>query len=340
MLQADSRSLAGAGRGTADLVVTSPPYPMIGMWDALFSRLNARVGRELSSGNADKAFELMHAELDPVWRGIYAALREGGIACIVVGDATRKADGLFRLFPNHSRILESCRLAGFHVLPGILWRKQSNKPNKFMGSGMMPPSAYPTLEHEHILVMRKGAARHFSTAAERSTRRRSAFFWEERNLWFSDVWEDVKGERQTAGAGSPRVRSASFPAGLARRLICMFSLQGDTVLDPFAGSGTTCLAAAECARNSVGLELEGQLALTARANLRGAVRGSRNFTSSRVQSHLDYVAECERRGRNLGYVSSRYGFPVTTSQETDIELPCASSTAESDDGSVTVDYEA
>lgn len=338
LIRADSRFLCDREESFADIVVTSPPYPMIEMWDGLFSSLNGRIGECLSGGRTDEAFELMHAELDRVWVGIYKALRAGGIACIVAGDATRTIDGDFRLFPNHSRILSACTEAGLRPLPGILWRKQSNKPNKFMGSGMLPPSAYPTLEHEHILILRKGAARRFETAGEKANRRRSAFFWEERNSWFSDVWEGLKGERQATETGTSRGRKASFPVELARRLICMFSVQGDTVLDPFLGSGTTSIAAAECARNSAGYEMDSSLLQRVSGRFAATAESSHAFTSSRLQAHSEFIRDLATRGKHPKYRSRKYGFPVVTAQETDIELPVVSMTNETGDGRYTVDY--
>ena len=110
---------------------------------------------------------------------------------------------------------------GFSALPDILWRKQANTPNKFMGSGMLPAGAYVTLEHEYILIMRKGPKREFKTEGERVNRRESALFWEERNIWYSDVWTDIKGEKQDFvipvsrsimhRPPVPRLRSAAFP---------------------------------------------------------------------------------------------------------------------------------
>lgn len=335
---ADSRLLEGVEEPFADIVVTSPPYPMIEMWDSMFSALSGGVGGSLAAGRADEAFETMHAELDHVWKGIYRSLREGGIACIVVGDATRTVNGGFRLFPNHSRIISACTGAGFHPLPCILWRKQSNKPNKFMGSGMFPPSAYPTLEHEHILIFRKGAARRFATAEGKAARKRSAFFWEERNLWFSDVWEDLKGERQVNAPGASRERKASFPSELARRLICMFSVQGDTVLDPFLGSGTTSIAAAECARNSVGYETDGSFMDTISRRFSEAPVSSRAYTESRLRNHTDRMRDLATSGRRPKYRSRQYGFPVVTSQEVDIELPVVAVSRETVEGSYSVEY--
>ncbi len=105
--------------------------------------------------DGNMAFELMHKELDKVWKEVYRFSRSGGIACINIGDATRKVNSSFKLYPNHARILQHCTNLGFHILPAILWRKQANAPNKFMGSGMLPVGAHVTLEHEHILILRK-----------------------------------------------------------------------------------------------------------------------------------------------------------------------------------------
>src|SRR5206468_5334175 len=102
----------------------------------------------------------------------------------------------FILYPNHVRIASHLVRLGFNPLPAILWRKQTNAPNKFMGSGMFPPGAYVTLEHEYVLIVRKGDKRAFDSEVIRSRRRESAFFWEERNDWFSDVWFDLKGTGQ------------------------------------------------------------------------------------------------------------------------------------------------
>ncbi len=326
----DSRSMHGVRSGTVDLVITSPPYPMIEMWDGLFSDLNMRIGGLISSGKGDAAFELMHSELDKVWRSSFSLLREGGIACIVVGDATRKIGGSFRLFQNHSRILSYCAALGMEPLPGIIWRKESNKPNKFMGSGMLPPSAYPTLEHEYVLLLRKGGNRLFVTSDEKERRRSSAYFWEERNRWFNDLWTDIKGERQSTAGDTVSRRNASFPVEIANRLVCMFSIQGDTVLDPFLGIGTTAVSAACCGRNSIGYEIEKSISDRAAKRLLSAGREGRPLAERRLREHRLYVEGCRSAGRELRYTNRRYGFPVTTSQETDIVLPLLSEITEKD----------
>ncbi|MFB6144335.1 MAG: site-specific DNA-methyltransferase, partial [Candidatus Nanohaloarchaea archaeon] len=239
--------------GSVDLVVTSPPYPMIEMWDEMFSRMDREIEEALEKDEGEEAFELMHGILDEVWETVDSALKEGGIVCINVGDATRKIGGDFRMFSNHFRIIEFFRSRGYRQLPGILWRKPANSAAKFMGSGMLPPNAYVTLGHEHILVFRKGGNRSFDSKEKRYS---SAYFWEERNTWFSDLWEDVNGTLQQLESSELRDRSAAYPLEIPYRLINMYSLQGDTVLDPFWGTGTTTLAAIASARNSIGIEVE------------------------------------------------------------------------------------
>ena len=252
----NARQMDALQQHSVDLVVTSPPYPMIEMWDTLFARQSTEIEQALASRNGRDAFERMHRELDVVWQEIRRILKPGGIVCINIGDATRTVDGRFSLYPNHARILNKFLKLGFHALPVILWRKQTNAPNKFMGSGMLPPSAYVTLEHEYILILRKGYKREFKRETERQNRRASAFFWEERNRWFSDVWMDVKGAAQHLGSRAARRRSAAFPFEIPYRLINMFSVKGDLVVDPFLGIGTTMWAAAAAARNCVGYEIE------------------------------------------------------------------------------------
>ncbi len=242
--------------GSVDLIVTSPPYPMVEMWDGILTQQSKRISSCLSTGRGREAFQLMHEVLDRAWGESYRVLKNGGIACINIGDATRTLNGDFQLYSNHSRILNHCLDLGFAALPDILWRKPTNAPTKFMGSGMLPVGAYVTYEHEYILVLRKGTRRQFKTAKEKENRRKSAFFWEERNRWFSDIWFDIRGTEQDLFDTATRQRSAAFPYELAHRLICMFSIGGDRVLDPFAGTGTTLAASVAAGRNAVGIEID------------------------------------------------------------------------------------
>ncbi len=305
---------------SVDLVLTSPPYPMIGMWDETFAALSPAARAALKRSDGRGAFEAMHRALEPVWREAYRVLKPGGFACINIGDATRSVADDFMLYPNHARLLTIGLELGFTPLPAVLWRKPTNSPTKFMGSGMLPAGAYVTLEHEYILVLRKGGKREFTEPEPKRLRRESAIFWEERNAWFSDVWTDLRGARQDLGKKQARRRSGAFPLELAYRLVCMFSAKGDTVLDPFLGTGTTARAAAAAGRNSIGLEIEPGFRGEVFAGLHGLVPAARTRIQARIEDHLAFLHTCRETGRNLRHVNRHYRFPVVTSQETDILL--------------------
>jgi modification methylase len=312
-----SHSMKAVTDGEVQLIVTSPPYPMIGMWDRTFSAMDPQVGIALENGDGPGAFTLMHGRLDRVWAECHRVLQPGGFLCINIGDATRKVRDCFRLYTNHSRITSFCESLGFQSLPAVLWRKQTNAPNKFMGSGMLPSGAYVTLEHEYILIFRKGDKR---GPADLSGDRRSAsaFFWEERNAWFSDIW-DFKGVRQAISGGETRIRSGAYPFERAYRLICMYSMQGDTVLDPFLGTGTTLAACLSAARNGIGYEIDATMSDVIRETVLRASRSMNAVAQDRLAAHLRFVAEQEaRRGIPLGYANEVYGF--RTRQETKLRL--------------------
>ena len=321
---ADARRMSAVPDGSVALVVTSPPYPMIELWDEQFASADPLIAQALSAEDGNRAFESMHTRLDAVWRECHRLLQPGGLACINIGDATRKMGDEFRLFSNHSRILQALTRLGFSVLPDILWRKPTNAPNKFLGSGMLPAGAYVTYEHEYILIARKGGPRKFSPA-DKARRRRSAFFWEERNQWFSDVWLGLVGARQLLGNGGfddrdTRTRSAAFPFELAYRLIQMYSLIGDTVLDPFLGTGTTTAAAIASGRGSIGFEIERGFDQPIRNTIDTAVRLGNAYAERRLEAHLDFVESREEAGRPCRHVNRHYGFPVVTRQETDLQI--------------------
>lgn len=303
---------------SVDLVVTSPPYPMIEMWDEIFIRQDKRIRQALNRQDGPLAFESMHGQLDRVWDEVFRVLKRGGIACINIGDAVRTINGRFSLYTNHSRILTHLQKIGFSTLPAILWRKQTNAPNKFMGSGMMPAGAYVTLEHEYILILRKGGKREFLTEAEKRLRRESAFFWEERNTWFSDVWMDLKGTTQKLFEHNTRDRSAAFPFELPYRLVNMFSLKGDMVLDPFLGLGTTMFAAMAANRNSIGYEIDSGLTDLILSKLTGIVSLSNTRIIERLSGHCDFIEDRYADKGGFKHSNKYYGFPVMTGQETEL----------------------
>src|SRR5216117_761312 len=214
----DSREMAEVNDRSIHLIVTSPPYPMVAIWDDFFTEVSA------------STYDAMHEYLNQVWREVERVLVPGGIACINIGDATRTRDGLFHLYPNHSRIIENFEKLGFVTLPYVLWKKPTTKPHykgkgAFLGSGFLPPND--------------------------PDRYKSRFTKRERDEWFSQVWK-VQGVRQNVDGLERRV--AAFPEEIPRRLIRMFSVLGDLVLDPFLGSGTSLKAAMELGRRFVGYE--------------------------------------------------------------------------------------
>ena len=123
---ADSAALPDVANESVALVVTSPPYPMISVWDQEFGAPGSPIAAALERGDGNAAFALMHAEMDRTWAQVARVLVPGGIVCINVGDATRSIGGAFQLFPNHARIIDRFLALGFSCLPGIIWRKETN----------------------------------------------------------------------------------------------------------------------------------------------------------------------------------------------------------------------
>ena len=363
-IHGDARNLASVGDERVHLVVTSPPYPMIAMWDPVFCEMDPAIsaaldvratetrgpdesgvgadfrrGEPSTAGDSvppgEAAFQAMHRQLDRAWAECRRVLVPGGFLCVNIGDATRTLGGRFRLYPNHARIIAAAEMLGFTNLPSVIWRKPTNAPTKFMGSGMLPAGAYVTLEHEHILVFRKGGKRRDLDPGER---RRSAIFWEERNAWFSDLWQ-LTGTRQavsraasgraaaSGGAAEPRgeagsVRSAAFPLEIAFRLILMYSAYGDTILDPFAGTGTTLATAAALGRNSTVLDTDAAAVAAAAQAVPLLFQAAIARARRRLATHEEFVTE--RGVESFKYLNPGLGIPVMTNQEREMELYAAS----------------
>jgi modification methylase len=251
----DSRYMRELADDSIHLVVTSPPYPMVSIWDRFFQE------------EAANTFDEMHSYLNKIWTELKRVLVSGGIACVNIGDATRTKDGMFHLYPNHSRVIEAFERLGLVTLPYILWKKPTTKPRykgkgAFLGSGFLPPNAYVTIDMEYVLIFRKGSLRAFEPKDPK--RYRSKFTKKERDEWFSQVWT-VPGVRQTHGDLERRI--AAFPEEIPRRLIRMFSIEGDLVLDPFLGSGTTLKSAMDLNRRFIGYEKLEHLSVIVRERL-------------------------------------------------------------------------
>lgn len=311
----NSKNMTDVRDCSVDMIITSPPYPMIKMWDDVFFDADPEIKNQFENKNYLLTFELMHKELNKVWNECNRVLKDGGMICINIGDATRTLNKNFQLWNNHSIINEYfIKNLKLNSLPIILWRKVSNKPNKFMGSGMLPPNAYITLEHEYILIFRKGNKRKFE---DNTKRYESAFFWEERNIWFSDIWFDIKGIKQFINNSKIREKSAAFPFDLVSRLINMFSVYGDIILDPFSGTGTTILASMHLNRNSIGYEIEKEFKNIFDESLCDFKSISNAINKKRLQKHLDFI---NLRQEQPKHKNENYNFSVITSQEKKIKL--------------------
>jgi len=334
----DAAKITTVPNASIDLVVTSPPYPMIEMWDSIMGKQRASIQQALRKRNGMEAFEAMHTLLDKVWAEVFRILKPSRFACINIGDATRTIGSNFALYPNHARILSALIGLGFTPLPDILWRKQTNAPNKFMGSGMLPAGAYVTLEHEYILVVRKGMKREFVRPSEKQLRRESAYFWEERNTWFSDIWLDIKGSRQALGDRKLRKRSAAFPFEIPYRLINMYSTKGDTVLDPFLGTGTTLWAAMAAARNSIGVELDPHFKTEVFADLIAIQAAANQRIDQRLEAHHQFVKDRIDSGYQFKHTNAHYSFPVMTAQEKELRFDRPVEARSTDSDTVRMDY--
>jgi site-specific DNA-methyltransferase (adenine-specific) len=236
----DARDLSFIADSSVHLVVTSPPY-----WT--LKRYQPEPGQLGLIANYDAFIE----ELNKVWRHCYRVLVPGGRLVCVVGDVclSRREHGRHRVMPLHADIAVACRRIGFDNLNPIVWLKisnaafEANKSSKFLGKPY-EPNAIIKNDLEFILMQRKPGGYRRPTKEQRDLSRIPK---EQFHEWFRQTWK-------IPGA-STREHPAPYPLELASRLVRMFSFVGDIVLDPFAGSGTTLLAAAKANRNSLGIEI-------------------------------------------------------------------------------------
>lgn len=238
----DARNLDYIKDKSVHLVLTSPPY---------FNLKEYRRGKN-QLGLIDD-YQQFVDELEKVWKECYRILVPGGRVVCVVGDVclSRRKYGRHIVLPLHSDIAVSCRKIGFDNLNPILWHKISNAAFEanikcsILGKPY-EPNAIIKNDMEYILMERKPGGYRKPTEQQRVE---SKIGKEDFHNWFSQIWE-------MPGASTRNGHPAPFPLELATRLVKMFSFVGDTVLDPFCGSGTTMLAAKNSERNSIGIETE------------------------------------------------------------------------------------
>jgi site-specific DNA-methyltransferase (adenine-specific) len=239
----DARDLSWIPDGSVHLVVTSPPY-----WTLKKYEENKRQLGEIADYNA------FLDELDKVWRECARVLAPGGRICCVVGDVCiPRKQGRHRVMPLHADIMVRARSVGLDALTPIMWFKIANGVTEAKGNGAgfygkpYQPGAIIKNDAEYILFLRKGGEYRSPSPTQKAL---SMLSKEEMKSWLRSAWFDIKGESTRRGHPAP------YPQTLAERLIKLFSFAGDTVLDPFVGTGTTDLAAIETGRNSIGNEIE------------------------------------------------------------------------------------
>jgi DNA modification methylase len=259
----DARDLSWIPDNSVHLVVTSPPYWTLKKYETRKGQL----------GDVAQ-YEAFLDELDKVWRECARVLVPGGRICCVVGDVCipRKRDGRHRVMPLHSDIQVRSRNVGLDSLTPILWHKIANGATEAEGNGAgfygkpYQPGAVVKNDVEYILFLRKGGEYRKTTMLQKAL---SMLTKNEMQAWFSSFWSDIKGASTRGGHPAP------YPIELADRLVRMFSFAGDTVLDPFLGTGSTTIAAIRAGRNSIGNELEPKYLKLARTRIRAEIEQPR-----------------------------------------------------------------
>ncbi|MFO0834744.1 MAG: site-specific DNA-methyltransferase [Phycisphaerales bacterium] len=238
----DARDLSFLPSASVHLVVTSPPYGALIHYSDGPDQL----------GNI-QSYELFLHELDKVWGECFRILVPGGRVACVVGDVcmSRKQAGRHYVLPLSADIQVRARTIGFDNLTPIRWQKVTNvrleasRSSRFLGKPNLPNGVIKN-DLEHILFLRKPGGYRKPTAAQE---KQSFISTDDYSKWFSGVWTDVTGQIR-------KDHPAPYPVEIPRRLIRMFSFVGDTVVDPFAGTGTTAVAAMETGRHSISVEIE------------------------------------------------------------------------------------
>lgn len=277
---ADARNLESVPDASVHLVVTSPPY-----WT-----LKEYAGSRGQLGDIED-YEAFLDELDKVWKECARALVPGGRICCVVGDVCvpRKRHGKHYVVPLHADIQVRTRSLGLDVLTPILWHKIANGVTEAEGNGAgfygkpYQPNAIVKNDIEYILFMRKGNYRSVGPL----TKALSMLNKQEMQAWWRSIWTDVRGASTRMGHPAP------YPPKLAERLIRMFSFAGDTVLDPFGGTGSTAIGAIEAGRNSISFDIEPSYVEIAARNIEKAALVERKVGA--VQAEL--IVEVTKRRR-------------------------------------------
>lgn len=259
LYQGDARELSQIPDESVHLIVTSPPYWTLKKYPSSTGQLGGT-----------EEYETFLDELDKAWKECKRVLVQGGRVCCVVGDVCvpRRKAGRHYVVPLHADIQVRCRAIGLDILTPILWNKIANGVTEARGNGAgfygkpYQPGAVIKNDIEYILFLRKGGKYRKVTSLQKAL---SILTKTEMQRWWRSVWSDLPGASTRNGHPAP------YPPALAERLIRMFSFAGDLVLDPFAGIGSTAVAALASGRNSIGIEIESGYVRIAKNNAKSAI---------------------------------------------------------------------
>lgn len=285
IITGDSRCMAEVPKESVHLVVTSPPY-----WQLKDYGNDRQIG-------FDDSYETYINNLNLVWSECHRVLVPGCRLCVNVGDQFARSVyyGRYKVIPIRTEITRFCETIGFDYMGAVIWQKvttcNTTGGAAIMGSFPYPRNGILKLDYEFLLIFKK-----YGTAPPVSPeiKEQSRLTTEEWNQFFAGHWS-IPGERQVD-------HLAMFPEEIPRRLIRMFSFVGDVVLDPFLGSGTTCLAARNLGRNSIGYEVNPEFAGIIRRKL--GVDAGTLFPEAAIefvgQEHVD--VDFSQRAGQLPYV--------------------------------------
>jgi DNA modification methylase len=234
------------------LVVTSPPY-----WQLKDYGNGRQIG-------FDDSYETYINNLSLVWSECHRVLAKGCRLCVNIGDQFARSVyyGRYKVIPIRTEIIKFCETIGFDYMGAVIWQKvttcNATGGATIMGSFPYPRNGILKLDYEFILIFKKHGT---GPAVSKEIKEQSRLTIEEWNQYFAGHW-NIPGERQDD-------HLAMFPEEIPRRLIRMFSFIGETVLDPFLGSGTTSLAARNLGRNSIGYEINPEFVGVIRKKLGG-----------------------------------------------------------------------
>lgn len=280
IINGDSRQMTELADKSVDLVITSPPY-----WQLKDYGVDNQIGY-------NDSYENYINNLNLVWKECYRVLSNGSRLCVNIGDQFARAVyyGRYKVIPIRTEIIKFCEAIGFDYMGAIIWQKKTTSNTtggaSLMGSYPYPKNGILSIDYEFILLFKKLGT---PNKPSKEIKEQSKITKEEWAEYFQGHW-NFGGAKQDG-------HIAMFPEELPKRLIKMFSFVGDTVLDPFLGSGTTSLAARNHSRNSVGYEINQEFIPFIKRKLeieQGDIFDSDYLFIQQAEKNIDYKLEIDK----------------------------------------------